>query len=231
MNKKIKILAIEDDPYISDLITLYSKKNGFTVSVADDGMLGLEMYYNSPPDLVILDIMIPEIDGWDVCKEIRRFDDRTPIIMLTGKGESYDKLMGFELGTDDYLVKPFDPNELMARIKALLRRANLMLEANEIVEFPMLMINLKEYKVTCEKQVIVLPPKEMELLYFLALHPNQVFTRHQLLEQIWGFDFEGDPRTVDVHIKRIREKLGDTNPYWKVKTIRGVGYKFEVNNQ
>ncbi|MGM0875729.1 MAG: response regulator transcription factor [Bacillota bacterium] len=230
MNKQVKVLVIEDDPYICELITLYAEKSGYIVSNANDGITGLEMYYNSPPDLVILDIMLPGMDGWEVCKEIRRLD-KTPIIMLTGKGESYDKLKGFNLGTDDYLVKPFDPNELIARIKAVLRRANPMLHANEIIELPLLKINLKQYKVTCEKQEIVLPPKEMELLYFLALHPNQVFTRHQLLEQIWGLDFEGDPRTVDVHIKRIRDKLGDSNSYWKVKTIRGVGYKFEVDNQ
>lgn len=230
MNKQVKVLVIEDDPYICELITLYAEKNGYIVNVANNGMKGLEMFYDNPPDLVILDIMMPEMDGWEVCKEIRRFD-KTPVIMLTGKGENCDKLKGFDLGTDDYLVKPFDPNELMARIKAVLRRVNPMLDANEIIELPLLKINLKQYKVTCDKQEIVLPPKEMELLYFLALHSNQVFTRQQLLDQIWGLDFEGDPRTVDVHIKRIREKLGDPNPYWKVKTIRGVGYKFEVDNQ
>ncbi|MGN7472422.1 response regulator transcription factor [Brevibacillus sp. SAFN-007a] len=221
---------MEDDPYICELITLYAEKNGYIVNVANNGMKGLEMFYDNPPDLVILDIMMPEMDGWEVCKEIRRFD-KTPVIMLTGKGENCDKLKGFDLGTDDYLVKPFDPNELMARIKAVLRRANPMLDANEIIELPLLKINLKQYKVICDKHEIVLPPKEMELLYFLAKHSNQVFTRQQLLDQIWGLDFEGDPRTVDVHIKRIREKLGDSNPYWKVKTIRGVGYKFEVDNQ
>jgi DNA-binding response OmpR family regulator len=230
MKKQVKILVIEDDPYICELIILYTEKSGYIVNVANDGMKGLEMFYDNPPDLVILDIMMPEMDGWEVCKEIRRFD-KTPIIMLTGKGESYDKLKGFDLGTDDYLVKPFDPNELIARIQAVLRRANSMLDANVIIELPLLKINLKQYKVTCDKHEIMLPPKEMELLYFLASHPNQVFTRQQLLDQIWGLDFEGDPRTVDVHIKRIREKLGESNPYWKVKTIRGVGYKFEVDNQ
>jgi DNA-binding response OmpR family regulator len=229
MNKEVKILVIEDDPYICELIMLYADKNGYIVSVANDGIKGLEMFYDHSPSLVILDIMMPEMDGWEVCKEIRRFD-KTPIIMLTGKGESYDKLKGFDLGTDDYLVKPFDPNELMARVKAILRRAHPMLDANEIIDLPLLKINLKEYKVMCQNQEMVLPPKEMEMLYFLALHPNQVFTRQQLLEQIWGLDFEGDPRTVDVHIKRVREKLGGSNPYWVVKTIRGVGYKFEVNN-
>jgi DNA-binding response OmpR family regulator len=230
MKKQVNVLIIEDDPYICDLITLYAEKNGYSVSIAHDGMKGLELFYESPPDLVILDIMLPEMDGWDVCKEVRRFE-KTPVIMVTGKGESYDKLKGFDLGTDDYLVKPFDPNELMARIKAVLRRANPLFDAHEVIKLPLLKINLQEYKVTCDTQEIVLPPKEMELLYFLAFHANHVFTRQQLLDHLWGLDFEGDPRTVDVHIKRIREKLGDSNPYWQVKTIRGVGYKFEVNNQ
>lgn len=229
MNKQVKVLVIEDDPYICELITLYTVKNRYIVNVANNGVKGLELFYDDHPDLVILDIMMPEMDGWEVCKEIRRFN-KTPIIMLTGKGESYDKLKGFNLGTDDYMVKPFDPNELIARIKAVLRRTNPTLESNVIIEFPLLKINLQQYKVTCDKQEIVLPPKEMELLYFLASHPNQVFTRQQVLEQIWSLDFDGDPRTVDVHIKRIREKLGESNSYWKVKTIRGVGYKFEVDN-
>ncbi len=230
MIKQVKVLIIEDDPDICELITLYAEKSAYIVTVANNGMQGLAMVYEHPPDLVILDIMLPEMDGWEICQEIRRFA-KTPIIMLTGKGESYDKLKGFALGTDDYLVKPFEPNELMARIKAVLRRANPMLDANEIIELPLLKINLKQYKVTSGNQEIKLPHKEMKLLYFLALHSNQVFTRQQLLDQIWGWDFEGDPQTVDVHIKRIREKLGDSNPYWKVKTIRGVGYKFEVDNQ
>lgn len=229
MNRQVKVLVIEDDPDICELITLYAEKSGYSVSVANNGMKGLEMFYDNLPDLVILDIMLPEMDGWEVCKEIRRFH-KTPVIMLTGKGESYDKLKGFKLGTDDYLAKPFDPNELMARLKAVLRRANPMFDANAIIELPSLTINLQQYKVTCNQQEIVLPPKEMELLYFLALHTNQVFTRQQLLDQIWGWDFNGDPRTVDVHIKRIREKLGEPSPYWKVQTIRGVGYKFEVDN-
>ncbi len=230
MNKQVKVLVIEDDPYIGELITLYAEKSGYRVNVAHSGMKGLEMFYDNPPDLVILDIMLPEMDGWEVCKEIRRFE-KTPVIMLTGKGESYDKLKGFDLGTDDYLVKPFDPNELMARIKAVLRRANPLFDAPEIIELPLLKIDLQRYQVTYDTQEIVFPPKEMEVLYFLASHANHVFTRQQLLDHLWGWDFEGDPRTVDVHIKRIREKLGDSNPYWRVKTIRGVGYKFEVENQ
>ena len=230
MNKQVTVLVIEDDPYICELIILYAEKNRYRVNVAHSGMKGLEMFYDNPPDLVILDIMMPEMDGWEVCKEIRRFD-KTPVIMLTGKGESYDKLKGFDLGTDDYLVKPFDPNELMARIKAVLRRANPLFDADAPIEFPSLKIDLQHYQVTCETQEIVFPPREMELLYFLASQANHVFTRQQLLDRLWGLDFEGDPRTVDVHIKRIREKVGDSNPSWRVKTIRGVGYKFEVENQ
>jgi len=229
MSKRVQVLVIEDDPYICELIALYAEKSGYLVNVANNGWAGLEMYHDHPPDLVILDIMMPEMDGWEVCREIRRFA-KTPVIMLTGKGESYDKLKGFDLGADDYLVKPFDPNELMARIKAILRRVNPMFDANEVIELPLLKIDFKQYKVTCDDHEILLPPKEMELLYVLASHANQVFTRQQLLDQIWGLGFEGDPRTVDVHIKRIREKLGDSNPYWQVKTIRGVGYKFEVTN-
>jgi DNA-binding response OmpR family regulator len=229
MNKHVNVLIIEDDPDICELITLYAEKSGYSVSIAHNGMTGLEMFYDHPPDLVILDIMLPEMDGWEVCKEIRRWE-KTPVIMLTGKGENRDKLKGFDLGADDYLVKPFDPGELIARIKAVLRRANPLFDANEIIELPLLKIDLQHYQVTCETQEIVFPPKEMELLYFLASRANRVFTRQQLLNHIWGLDFEGDPRTVDVHIKRIREKLGDSNPYWKVKTIRGVGYKFEVEN-
>lgn len=230
MNKQVKVLVIEDDPYIIDLIILYAEKNGYIVSAANGGVKGLELYYENAPDLVVLDIMMPKMDGWEVCKEIRRFD-KTPIIMLTGKGENSDKIKGFDLGIDDYLVKPFDPNELMARIRAVLRRTNPMLESLEIIEFPLLKINPIQYKATSDNKDIVLTPKEMELLYFLALHSNQVFTRQQLLEKVWSVDFEGDPRTVDVHIKRIREKLGEPASYWNVKTIRGVGYKFEVHNE
>lgn len=230
MNKQANVLVIEDDPDICELIMLYAEKSGYRVSIANNGMTGLDLFYKNSPDLVILDIMLPEMDGWEVCKEIRRCE-KTPIIMLTGKGENRDKLKGFELGTDDYLVKPFDPGELMARIKAVLRRANPLFGADAILEFPLLKINLQQYKVTCEAQEIMFAPKEMEVLYFLASHANHVFTRQQLLDHLWGWDFEGDPRTVDVHIKRIREKLGDANPYWQVKTIRGVGYKFEVENQ
>ncbi|HLW02959.1 MAG TPA: response regulator transcription factor [Ktedonobacterales bacterium] len=227
MQKPMNILIIEDDLAIGDLITLYAEKRGYHVSLAPTGRTGLALFYEHPPDLVILDIMLPEMDGWEVCREIRSAA-KTPVIMLTGKGEPYDKLKGFELGTDDYLVKPFDPNELMARVKAVLRRAHPLFDESSIIELPALKIDRPHYQVICETRELVLPPKEMEVLYFLASHANQVFTRQQLLDHLWGWDFFGDPRTVDVHIKRIREKLGDANPHWRVKTIRGVGYQFEV---
>ena len=230
MGRPITILIIEDDPAIGELITFYAEKIGYHVYIALNGKVGLDLFYEHLPDLVILDIMLPEMDGWDVCREIRR-SGKTPIIMLTGKGESREKLKGFDLGTDDYLVKPFDPNELMARIKAVLRRANPLFDDAAIMTFPLLTIDLQHYTVTCNTQEIVLPPKEMELLYFLASHANHVFTRQQVLDQLWGFDFAGDPRTVDVHIKRIREKIGDSSPFWRIKTIRGVGYKFEVERK
>ncbi|GHO48812.1 response regulator transcription factor [Ktedonospora formicarum] len=229
MNKHVHILIIEDDPDICELITLYAEKSGYNVSIARTGMSGLELFYATHPDLVLLDIMLPEMDGWEVCKDIRR-DETTPVIMLTGKGENGDKLKGFDLRADDYLVKPFDPNELMARIKAVLRRANPMLVVTEAIQLPLLKIDVQQYKVTYATQEIVFPPRELELLYFLASHANRVFTRQQLVDHLWGWDFEGDPRTVDVHIKRIREKLGADNLYWRVKTIRGVGYKFEVDH-
>lgn len=230
MSKPANILIIEDDPAIGELITLYAEKSGYRAEMAPNGRAGLDLFYEHPPDLVILDIMLPEMDGWEVCREIRRYG-KTPIIMLTGKGESREKLKGFDLGTDDYLVKPFDPGELMARIKAVLRRANPLFEADTTLAFPLLNIDLQHYQVVCGGQEIVLAPRELEVLYFLASHANRVFTRQQLLDRLWGFDFEGDPRTVDVHIKRIREKIGDANPSWRIKTIRGVGYKFEVERK
>src|SRR5260370_11807100 len=175
MNKTVNVLVIEDDPYIGELITLYAEKSGYRVNVANNGMKGLELFYESPPDLVILDIMLHEMDGWDVCKEMRR-GEKTHVIMLTGKGENRDKLKGFDLGAADYLVKLFEPNELMGRIKAVLRRANPLFDAPEIIELPLLKIDLQHYQVTCETQELVFPPKEMELLYFLAFHANHVFT-------------------------------------------------------
>lgn len=225
--KPVKILVIDDDPNICELISLYGEKSGYQMSAALDGKDGLLKFYDDSPDLVVLDIMLPEMDGWEVCREIRK-EKPTPVIMLTGKGESYDKIKGLELGADDYMVKPFDPKELMARIKAVLRRGQVLSEQRKI-RLPQLLIDQQQYKVLCRGQELTFPPKEMELLTFLAANPNRVFTRQQLLDQIWGFDFEGDPRTVDVHIKRIREKLGETT-FWSLKTIRGIGYKFEVKD-
>ncbi|AGK53260.1 response regulator transcription factor [Bacillus sp. 1NLA3E] len=226
---KVKILVIEDDPYICELIRLYGEKNGYHLDLAYDGEAGLDKFYQQKPDLVILDVMMPKMDGWEVCKFIR-IDYKIPIIMLTARGDIYDRLKGFELGVDDYVTKPFEPEELMARIKAVLKRTNPLLEELKLVEYPFLTINLAEYKVYLHGEEIEMPLKEISLLYYLATRPNQVFTRQQLLDEIWGFAYEGDPRTVDVHVKRIREKLQD-EPTWNLKTIRGVGYKFEVQKE
>ncbi|MBU9713869.1 response regulator [Evansella tamaricis] len=227
MNQTLKVLVIEDDPNIANLLELYLNKEGYSAAFAGDGEEGLVTYYDFNPDFVILDIMLPKMDGWEVCQEIRR-DSRVPIIMITGKGESYDKIKGLELGADDYVVKPFDPKEVIARIKAVMRRTNPHFGSGENIEVPGLKIDLLEHKVYRNETGIILPPKELELLYFLISQQNQVFTRQQLLDNVWGFDYEGDYRTIDVHIKRIREKLGDDAPNWSLKTIRGVGYKFEV---
>ncbi len=225
--KKLSLLVIDDDPNICELIRLYGEKAGYEVSHANDGLRGVEVFYEIIPDLVVLDIMLPQLSGWEVCQEIRR-NSQVPIIMLTGKGESYDKIKGLDIGADDYVVKPFDPKELLARMKAVLRRYNIFNGDQETLSFPGLNIDMKQYKIEAHGEHITMPPKEMELLYYLASHTNRVFTRQQLLDQIWGYDFEGDPRTVDVHIKRIREKLGKDNQNWDLKTLRGIGYKFEV---
>lgn len=223
----IKIMVVDDDPNISQLIKLYLDKEGYKVECYLDGLLCLEAFRNNPPNLVILDIMLPGMDGWEVCKNIRKISD-IPIIMLTAKGETFDKVLGLELGADDYIVKPFDPKELMARVKAVLRRSMGTNEDGQIVSYPNLTINISDYTVTLKGENIECPPKELELLYFLASHPNKVFTREQLLEQVWGYDFYGDSRTVDVHIKRLREKLKIDDSNWSIKTVWGVGYKFEV---
>ncbi len=224
----LKILIVDDDTNISELISLYLNKEGYDTKEVTTGKEALEVFGSYEPDLVILDIMLPELDGYDVCKEIRKHN-RTPIIMLTAKGEVFDKVLGLELGADDYMVKPFDPKELMARVKAVLRRNTQPVEEvvpkNRIV-LDNLIIDKDNYSVTYEGALIELPPKELEVLYFLASHPKQVFTREQLLDKIWGYDFVGDTRTVDVHIKRLRDKFeGDHT--WSIKTVWGVGYKFE----
>jgi DNA-binding response OmpR family regulator len=229
MVESVHILIIDDDENICQLVRLYLEKEGYRVSVAHTGASGLTSHENDRADLVILDIMLPGMDGWEVCRNIRKTSD-VPIIMLTAKGETFDKVLGLELGADDYLVKPFDPKELVARVKAVIRRMGKKDEepAREL-SFDNLKINLVNYVVTYFGNEMELPPKEMELLYFLASHKNIVYTREQLLEQVWGFDYFGDSRTVDVHIKRLREKFPVDAPVnWRIKTVWGVGYKFEV---
>lgn len=222
-----RIMVVDDDPHINELVKLYLEKEGYKVECHLNGIDCLKSFQGNPPHLIILDIMLPGLDGWDVCKEIRKTSD-IPIIMLTAKGETFDKVLGLELGADDYIVKPFDPKELVARVKAVLRRTNPVKGSDEKIEYPNLSVNLSNYSVTYKGRTLELPPKELELLYFLAAHPNKVFTREQLLEQVWGFDYYGDSRTVDVHIKRLREKLQDSENSWQIKTVWGVGYKFEV---
>lgn len=224
---KNTILLIDDDDNICKVVTLYLKKEGFDISVANDGVSGLEMFSKINPDLVLLDIMMPGMSGIDVIKELRK-ESRTPVIMLTAKGDTLDKVLALELGADDYIVKPFEPKELIARIKAVIRRTeNNEEDISENVKYDDLEISLSTYTVEYMGNKLELPPKELELLYFLAQHPNKVFTREQLLQKVWEFEFYGDSRTVDVHIKRLREKLnGEHN--WQIKTVWGVGYKFEV---
>lgn len=224
----LKILVVDDDTNISELISLYLNKEGYETREVANGKVALEVFEEFRPDLVLLDIMLPGADGYDVCKEIRK-KHRTPIIMLTAKGEVFDKVLGLELGADDYMVKPFDPKELVARVKAVLRRNSLPIEeekAKNRIVLDNLIIDKDNYSVTFEGNLVELPPKELEVLYFLANHPKQVFTREQLLDKIWGYDFVGDTRTVDVHIKRLRDKFEGEHS-WSIKTVWGVGYKFE----
>ena len=229
MNTKQKILIADDDSNISELISLYLMKEGYDTQKAKDGREALKLFQSYNPDLIILDIMMPEMDGYEVCREIRKTAS-TPIIMLTAKGETFDKVLGLELGADDYMVKPFDTKELVARVKAVLSRLDKPETNAKKISYNDLTINMSNYSVTYMDNNIEMPPKELELLFFLSSHPNQVFTREQLLNQIWGYEYYGDTRTVDVHIKRIREKLGtdEDPPSWSIKTVWGVGYKFEV---
>ncbi len=229
MLNKTKILVVDDDKHISEVVKLYLEKEGYEVYIAEDGAEGVNKFKAVQPKLVVLDIMLPIMDGMQVCNEIRRIDN-TPIIMLSAKGEVFDKVLLLELGADDYMVKPFEPKELIARIKAILRRSAQREEVSENVEYKELIINITDYTVTYKDQKIEMPPKEIELLYYLASHPKKVFTRQQLLEQVWGFEYFGDSRTVDVHIKRIREKVCG-NDQWNIKTVWGIGYKFEVNEE
>ncbi|MBU9721277.1 MULTISPECIES: response regulator transcription factor [Bacillaceae] len=225
--KAIKILIIEDDPNIAELISMYMEKLGYESIIAADGEEGLTLFFDRTPDCIILDLMLPKMDGWDVCKTIRLEDSKVPILMLTGKGQSHDIVNGLGLGADDYIVKPFDPNELSARVKAALRRTVLSEEYNGKIILDNVTINMAEFRVYVNEEEVVLAPREMEILHYFACHPNQVLSRQQLLDKVWGYDFEGDPRTLDVHIKRIRDKLGQHGAKWSVTTIRGVGYRFE----
>ena len=225
-----KILVVDDDLNICELLRLYLEKEGYTVVIANDGVTAVSTFQEESPDLVLLDIMLPRLDGWQVCREIRKFSDN-PIIMLTAKGEVFDKVLGLELGADDYVVKPFDTKEIIARVKAVLRRAakNPIDEVKE-VHYDKLSINLTNYELKVAGKQIDTPPKEMELIFHLAKNPNRVFTRDQLLDEVWGFDYYGDSRTVDVHVKRLREKLEGVSDKWELRTVWGVGYKFETKD-
>lgn len=234
MEKK-KILIVDDDSNIAELISLYLTKECFQCEIAENGENALKKHKEFKPDLILLDIMLPGMDGYDVCREIRK-QYATPIIMLSAKGEVFDKVLGLELGADDYIIKPFDTKEMVARVKAVLRRyspaaqappAETETENGEIARYTDLVINQTNYTVTYKGQPVDMPPKELELLYFLATHPNQVFTREQLLDRIWGYEYIGETRTVDVHIKRLREKIKD-HAEWALTTVWGIGYKFET---
>ena len=232
MIAKQKILIVDDDENIAELISLYLVKECFDTKIVYSGEDALKAFDTYQPNLILLDLMLPGIDGYQVCREIRA-KANIPVIMLSAKGEVFDKVLGLEMGADDYIIKPFDSKELVARVKAVLRRyqpvksAESSAEKIKCVEYENLVINLTNYSVMCDGNSVEMPPKELELLYFLAASPNQVFTREQLLDQIWGYEYIGDTRTVDVHIKRIREKLKD-HPHWSLSTVWGIGYKFEV---
>ncbi|MBR2877317.1 MAG: response regulator transcription factor [Clostridia bacterium] len=226
-----KILIVDDDVNICELLRLYLEKEGFSAEVVNDGLSAINAFNTLNPDLILLDIMLPGLDGWQICREIRKTSS-TPIIMLTAKGETFDKVLGLELGADDYVVKPFEPKEIIARIKAVLRRITPVQStpANNVkeVSFDKLTINLTNYELKVNDRFVDAPPKELELIYHLASNPNRVYTRDQLLDEVWGFEYYGDSRTVDVHVKRLREKLEGVSDKWELKTVWGVGYKFET---
>ena len=233
MVSKQKILIVDDDEHIAELISLYLTKECFDTRIEHDGQSAITAFKEYMPDVVLLDIMLPGKDGYQVCREIR-MESNVPIIMLSAKTEVFDKVLGLELGADDYMIKPFDSKELVARVKALLRRANQTTSTTtggaEVVKFPDLTVNLSNYEVVYKGETLEMAPKEIELLYFLASSPNQVFTREQLLDNIWGYEYAGDTRAVDVHIKRIREKIHDSDT-WALSTVWGIGYKFEVHSK
>lgn len=223
-----KILIADDDINICELLRLYFEKDGFSVSIANDGQTAVDVYQKEGADLILLDVMMPRLDGWQVCREIRKTSN-VPIIMLTAKGETFDKVLGLELGADDYVTKPFDTKEILARVKAVLRRAS-QGESSGVnqVSYDKLSINLTNYELIVDSKQLDIPPKELQLIFHLASNPNRVYTRDQLLDEVWGFDYYGDSRTVDVHVKRLREKLEGVSEKWSLKTVWGVGYKFEV---
>lgn len=226
---EIKILIADDDSNICELLRLYLGKEGYVPVIASNGLEAMTLFETERPDLVLLDIMMPELDGWQVCRRIRKQSD-CPIIMLTAKGELFDKVLGLELGADDYIVKPFETKEVVARVNAVLRRCGVSgKDKKKEVVYDNLYINIDNYELRVGGSQIDTPPKEMELIYHLASNPNRVYTRDQLLDEVWGFEYYGDSRTVDVHIKRLREKLEGASEQWTLKTVWGVGYKFEVN--
>ncbi|MBO5064601.1 MAG: response regulator transcription factor [Clostridia bacterium] len=225
-----KILIVDDDVNICELLRIYLEKEGFEAAVETDGLKAVSVFNSFNPDLVLLDIMLPHLDGWQICREIRK-DSQTPIIMITAKGETFDKVLGLELGADDYITKPFETKEVIARVKAVLRRSATTTVATETVKevsYDKLTINLTNYELTVDGKSIDTPPKELELIFHLASNPNRVYTRDQLLDEVWGFEYYGDSRTVDVHVKRLREKLEGVSDKWELKTVWGVGYKFET---
>ncbi len=225
-----KILIVDDDVNICELLRLYLEKDGFEADVVTDGLQAIAAVDSTKPDLILLDIMLPGLDGWQVCREIRK-NSQVPIIMVTAKGETFDKVLGLELGADDYITKPFETKEVIARIKAVLRRTAdkaPVPDSSKSVSFDKLSINLTNYELVVDGKAIDTPPKELELIYHLASNPNRVYTRDQLLDEVWGFEYYGDSRTVDVHVKRLREKLEGVSDKWELKTVWGVGYKFET---
>ena len=226
-----KILVVDDDKNICELLRLYLVKEGYNVTMVHDGAAALAEFDKLHPDLVLLDVMMPRMDGLEVCRRIRKLGN-TPVMMLTAKGETFDKVLGLELGADDYMVKPFDTKEVVARIKAVLRRCTVTTSQTEssegVIEFDNLRLDMNSYELRVKGKVVEAPPKELELLNCLASHPNRVYTRDQLLDEVWGFEYYGDSRTIDVHVKRLREKLAGASDKWELKTVWGVGYKFEV---
>ena len=229
--QKEKILVVDDEKNICDLLRLYLEKEGFAVVMAHNGVDAVSLFSSENPDLVLLDVMLPQLDGWQVCREIRKTSEK-PIIMLTAKDEVFDKVLGLELGADDYVTKPFDTKEIIARIKAVLRRTQVTKETEiKEVRYDKLSVNLTNYELKVDGVAVDTPPKELELIYYLASNPDRVFTRDQLLDDVWGFDYFGDSRTVDVHIKRLRDKLKGVSEEWELRTIWSVGYKFETHEK